>query len=117
MRSGRILVVDDDAAWREAMRDLLLDMGYSVSEAEDGYCALRLLSAERFDAILLDLRMPGLSGQEVAGRLPRDAPPIVFLTGAPPERVAPELAEGATYYLPKEAGRAELSLLLESLER
>jgi CheY-like chemotaxis protein len=117
VRSGRILVVDDDTAWREALGELLADMGYQVTEAADGGRALDALGHERFDAVLLDLRMPGMSGEDVAARLPKDAPPVVFLTGAPVERLGAALGTGPHYYLPKEAGRAELSLLLDSLDR
>jgi len=66
---GRLLVVDDEPAMRRTLRDLLRLEGYEVRTAQDGQEALRILAEEKFDLMILDLRMPGLSGTEVLRRL------------------------------------------------
>lgn len=88
----RILVVDDDAAIREALRIVLEDAGYEVAEAADGREALLRLTP-RPALLVVDLMMPELDGWELIGELARTAPladiPICVLsaiaTHAPPE--------------------------------
>ncbi len=67
----RLLVVDDEPQILESLRVLLELSGYQVSCALDGHAALGLLERERFDLLLLDLNMPGLSGQQVLNVLRR----------------------------------------------
>lgn len=114
----KVLVVDDDADWREFLRVSLEDLGYEATEAADGQEALDSLQrGERFGVMLLDLNMPGMSGLEVVERLPRASviPRIVFLTSAAAQDVGSALMSGPHYYLPKGASRDQLSLLLQSL--
>lgn len=115
--SHRVLVVDDDADWREFLKLCLEDLGYEAIEAADGQEALATLSrGERCGVVLLDLNMPGMSGLDVVRKLPRGAnPQIVFLTSAAAQDVGSALLSGPHYYLPKGASRDELSLLLQSL--
>ncbi len=115
--SHRVLVVDDDADWREFLKLCLEDLGYEATEAADGQEALATLSrGERYGVVLLDLNMPGMSGLDVVRKLPRGASPqIVFLTSAAAQDVGSALLSGPHYYLPKGASRDELSLLLQSL--
>lgn len=115
----KVLVVDDDADWRETLRIILEDQGYEVTEASDGEEALSRLSEEAFAVALLDLRMPGMNGDEVAARIPAGkGPRVVFLTGASAgeKDVQGALASGAHYYLPKDAQPEALTLLLQSLD-
>lgn len=112
----RVLVVDDDANWREFLRLCLEDLGYETVEAASGQEALETLRRERCGVMLLDLNMPGLGGMDVVERLPRVHPRIVFLTSAPVSEVGHALRSGPHYYLPKGASREELGLLLQSLE-
>src|SRR6478736_6661450 len=58
----RVLVVDDNFVNRELARTVLEHMGAEVAEAGDGRGALEAAALEPFDCILMDLRMPGLSG-------------------------------------------------------
>jgi CheY-like chemotaxis protein len=113
----RVLVVDDDADWREFLRLCLEDLGYEAIEASDGQEALDSLSREKYGVMLLDLNMPGMSGLEVVERMPRSnsKPRIVFLTSAAAQDVGSALLSGPHYYLPKGASRDQLSLLLQSL--
>jgi CheY-like chemotaxis protein/anti-sigma regulatory factor (Ser/Thr protein kinase) len=62
---SRILLVDDDRAFRLAIGALLEAAGHSVSQAKDGPEALALLSAGAFDLVLLDIGLPGMSGLDV----------------------------------------------------
>jgi CheY-like chemotaxis protein len=71
-RPPRVLVVDDDAAIREFLRDLLGSEGYEVLEARNGAEAVALARADPPAAILMDLMMPVLSGIEATSRLKSD---------------------------------------------
>lgn len=73
----RILVVDDNEVNRAVAADLLERSGCAVVTAGDGETAVEAVKAERFDLILLDMRMPGMDGIETAEA-------IVALLGAPP---------------------------------
>ena len=64
MSAGRILVVDDDPQIRRVMRVTLTGQGYEVDDARSGDAALEKLRAARFDLVLLDMNLPGLSGLE-----------------------------------------------------
>ncbi len=68
----RILVVDDNEVNRILPRALLERLGVTVAEAPDGESALGQLAAEPFDAVLLDISMPGLSGLDVCRRIRTD---------------------------------------------
>ncbi|WP_233577535.1 response regulator [Citreicoccus inhibens] len=113
----KVLVVDDDADWREVLRLSLEELGYETTEAANGQEALdSLRRGDRYGVMLLDLNMPGVSGQEVVAQLPPDTQPrIVFLTAASAQDVGADLLSGPRYYLPKGASRDQLALLLESL--
>jgi two-component system, sensor histidine kinase len=68
----RVLVADDHPVNRLVMGELLSHLGCVVSLAEDGVQALSRSLVDRFDLICLDRHMPGLSGDEVAERLPAE---------------------------------------------
>jgi PAS domain S-box-containing protein len=81
----RVLVVDDETAIRSAIRRFLAREGYTVEVAAGGAEAVTLLERSRYDAVLLDLRMPDLSGdavyEAVRRRDPEQASRIIFVTG------------------------------------
>ncbi|MFL5734942.1 MAG: sigma-54-dependent transcriptional regulator [Chloroflexia bacterium] len=80
--SGRILVADDDAPTRELLRTVLEDEGYQVSEAGSGQEALEAIKAGAHDLVLLDMRMPGMTGMDVLKEL-RDKQgevPVILMT-------------------------------------
>lgn len=88
--SGRALVVDDSRAIREAMTSMLAREGWIVDVAEDGARAWQMASQLRYDLVITDLEMPGLSGFELIGRLRAEArlaqiPVIVITSRASPE--------------------------------
>ena len=113
--SRRVLLVDDDPDWRESLRLSLVELGYRVDEADDGRQALRALERIRYDIVVLDHYMPGMSGEEVARHLPSPPPKVVMLTNAEAEQVSSALGRGSVYYLPKSATQGELQLLMQSL--
>jgi CheY-like chemotaxis protein len=82
--SGRILVVDDDAAVREVTVNMLRQSGYGVVEADSGHTALDALArGEVYDLMLIDIAMPGLSGTETVQRARRQWPGlrVLYVTG------------------------------------
>jgi PAS domain S-box-containing protein len=88
-----VLVVDDETSLRDALLRFLKRRGIQGEGVADGAEALRLLRERRFDVIISDVRMPGMSGREFLDRLRRDwpdlLPRLVFSTGAP---AAPDTA-------------------------
>ena len=77
-----ILVVDDDAGMLETMMDILSEMNFTVATADDGYKAIEMARDGAFDAILLDLKMPGIDGIETLKRIKKIKPlaKIIILT-------------------------------------
>ncbi|MDD2273589.1 MAG: response regulator [Desulfuromonadaceae bacterium] len=69
LEQGLVLVVEDNEFNRRLLKDTLTSWGQEVLLAEDGWQALQLLEQQRFDLILLDIRMPGIDGIEVATRI------------------------------------------------
>jgi two-component system response regulator MprA len=116
----RILVVDDEPAFRQAISRALTLEGYRVEEAGDGAEALERLADGGVDAVVLDVSMPAPDGLEVSRRL-RDAgdrTPVLMLTArdAIDDRVA-GLDAGADDYLVKPFALRELLARLRALMR
>ena len=81
MTATRILVVDDEYQLRRALRSTLSALAFIVADAESGEAALERVRAEKFDLILLDINMTGLSGFETCRALrARSDVPILMLT-------------------------------------
>jgi two-component system KDP operon response regulator KdpE len=78
----RVLVVDDEPAIRRALRPPLVALGFDVTEVSRGEKALQVLRADTFDAVLLDVNMPGIGGIETLRRIRTFAPrlPVLMLT-------------------------------------
>jgi two-component system, OmpR family, response regulator MprA len=116
----RLLVVDDDPSVREALA-LVLDLGgFDVVTACDGREAIRTLSLDSPDAVILDVLMPGLDGLEVCRRMRAvgNHTPVLMLTARTEvnDRVA-GLEAGADDYLVKPFAREELIARLRALLR
>ena len=81
MSAGRILVVDDDPQIRRVMRVTLTGHGYEVDDAKTGEDALEKVRGARFDLVLLDMNMPGMSGLEACSLIrERSEIGIIMLT-------------------------------------
>jgi two-component system KDP operon response regulator KdpE len=107
----RILVVDDESAIRRALRPPLMELGFQVAEATRGEEALQLLRASTFDAVLLDVNMPGIGGVETLRRIRAFAPrlPILLLTVRDKEEEKVEALDlGADDYVTKPFSTREL---------
>ena len=112
----RILLVDDDEDMRSLLADVLSDEGYEVIQAANGAEALVLLHREAFAAILLDKRMPGLSGMDLLPGLRVICPqtPVIVITAFGDAHTAAEGAEkGAFGLLFKPFRMDELRALLD----
>jgi DNA-binding NarL/FixJ family response regulator len=110
----RVLVVDDQAIVRDGLVTLLglLPDVEVVGEAADGAVAVEIAAELRPNVVLMDLRMPILSGADATSRLRSilpDAAVLVLTTYADDESIASALAAGARGYLTKDAGRDELA--------
>ena len=120
----RVLIVDDSPAMRSFVRRVMLLSGFDLSqcfEAGDGSEALNLLRCEWVDAILTDINMPGVDGEEflrflAADDVLRSIPVIVISTDATRNRISRLKALGARGYITKpfvpETLRAELEATL-----
>jgi CheY-like chemotaxis protein len=81
--SRKVLVVDDDPAVRKSIDRVLTGKGYAVITAETGEEAMRKLNEEKYDLVYTDIRMPGMSGLDVAEQVKARKPwtPVVIITG------------------------------------
>jgi len=113
----RVLVVDDELGIREGCRRALTPHGFDVDVAENGPLGLRKLREGRFDVLLLDAMMPGMSGLEVLRQARQIAPDlvVVIITGyATVELAVRATAEGADEFIAKPF---TTDLLLEVIRR
>lgn len=103
---GEILIVDDDAANRELLKRRLARAGYSSTSVESGEEALEILKTQRFDLILLDLLMPGISGLETLEVIQKSARlrtiPVIMISAADDaENMVQCVLHGAEDYVAK----------------
>ncbi|MFO1110925.1 MAG: EAL domain-containing protein [Bradyrhizobium sp.] len=104
--SGRLLVVDDIVENRAILKRLLGMRGFEIVEASDGQSALDAIGQETFDAVLLDIAMPGMNGFEVLKRIRERqsaaALPVIMVTArAEGDDVVQALQLGANDYITK----------------
>jgi two-component system response regulator HydG len=101
---ARILVIDDAESMRDSCQQALARKSGKVKVAGDGLTGLKILEKEAFDLVILDLKMPGLSGMEVLNRIKQEYPEIVVIviTGyATVESAVEAMKHGAYDFLPK----------------
>jgi DNA-binding response OmpR family regulator len=114
-----ILIVEDDADIAGNLYDYLSDRGYEVDAAPNGLTALHLLATQRFDAIVLDIGLPGIDGLTLAQRIRQDARssvPILMLTAR--DTLDDKLAgfgAGADDYLVKPFALKEVDARIQAL--
>ena len=114
--SLRILFADDESHLRELMQMELPRLGHDVTVCPDGTAALKALEKGSFDVALMDMRMPGLTGIEVLGKIRSICPEtaVVILTGhATVDTAVQALRLGAFDYLTKPCKWAELESILQ----
>lgn len=88
----RVLVIEDDDVMRDSISEILLIYGFRVAVAGDGAGALELAREQDFDAVVCDVRLPGMEGPSVVRNLrARERPPeVVMITAYPGWRVTAE---------------------------
>jgi len=105
MAKPKILIVDDEESVRSTLKDILADcFECDIAESSDGRHALEVLEKEQFDLVLLDIKMPGLSGVDVLknAALKHPQTDILMLSGWDSQSVAEEaFKDGATDYILK----------------
>jgi DNA-binding NarL/FixJ family response regulator len=118
----RIILADDHTLVRGGIRALLQDLpgAQVVAEANDGREALRLVEMHKPDIIIMDIAMSGMNGLEATNRLVKEFPNvrvIILSMHISEEYVLQALRAGASGYLLKDAGIAELELAIKAVAR
>ena len=101
---ANILIIDDEETMRDSCRQTLSRDGHGIEVAESGSKGLSLLEAESFDLVILDLKMPGLSGMEVLKKIKQNDPEamVIVITGyATVESAVEAMKRGAYDFIPK----------------
>jgi two-component system, OmpR family, KDP operon response regulator KdpE len=119
MSAGRILVVDDDPQIRRVLKVTLSGQGFEVDDAKNGDAALEKLRDARFDLVLLDINMPGMSGLEVCRAIRASSEiAVIMLTVRDDEADTVEaLDAGADDYVTKPFKPSELSARIRAALR
>src|SRR6202046_5963255 len=117
---SRILVVEDDDGIRQSLFETLGALGFAVGDAHNGEEALVQLRMVNYDAVLLDINMPGMGGKETCRRICQTFPglPIIMLTVRDDEEdIVESLDAGAFDYVTKPFQIRELTARLRSVIR
>ncbi|OGR80237.1 MAG: hypothetical protein A2X32_06250 [Elusimicrobia bacterium GWC2_64_44] len=114
----KVLIVDDEDLVRNYVRRALASRGWEITEANNGAAALALLEGREFDAVVCDLKMPDLRGEEVVRQIRelRPAMKVVVITGSVSNITTP-IVPGVEVdgFLIKPFGIDEIRDLLEKL--
>src|ERR1035441_5155655 len=111
-----LLIVDDERSIREAFREVAQSLGYTAYTADSAEHAYRLLDTQAFDAVLLDLRLPGAGGLDALRRIKERRPEaiVIVVTGYGTVQSAVQAMKNGAYdYVTKPFSLAELKMLLE----
>lgn len=117
---GKVLVVDDDPAVRRTLHTTLYNLGFDIGEASSGDEALALIQIVRYDAVLLDINMPGKGGVETCLELRRLMPRVAILmvsVNDDHERKIEALDAGADDYITKPFHMRELTARIRAALR
>jgi two-component system KDP operon response regulator KdpE len=118
--NGSVLVTDDDPDLRRVLRRTLDALGFEVSESANGEQAVRAIAVRPFDAVLMDVNMPGIGGIEACRKIRENAPRCQILMLTVRDREADKieaLDAGADDYITKPFSIPELAARLRSAVR
>jgi two-component system KDP operon response regulator KdpE len=118
--NGSVLVTDDDPDLRRVLRRTLDALGFQVSESANGEQAVRAVAARQFNAVLMDVNMPGIGGIEACRKIRQNAPRCQILMLTVRDREADKieaLDAGADDYITKPFSIPELAARLRSAVR
>ncbi len=113
---SKILIVDDDQAYREMLVTVLSTLTTEIQIAFDGTSAINIVNKTMFDVVLLDMELPRVSGMEVLSHITAQAAstPVIILTGSKDVRLAVEaMKRGAYDYLTKPCMPEELLVAVD----
>ena len=116
----RILVVEDEAAIRDGLADVLVYHGYRVDAVADGNVGLQKALSGQYDLLLLDVMLPGRDGFAICNevrKVDRDQPIIMLTAKTSDEDIVNGLALGADDYVAKPVSIAELVLRVKAVLR
>jgi len=116
----RILVVEDEAAIREGLADVLVYHGYTVDLAETGHDGLDKALTGKYDLVLLDIMLPGIDGYRICNRIrehDREQPIIMLTARTSDEDIVEGLKLGADDYVAKPFSVQQLVLRIEAVLR
>ncbi len=117
MIKPKVLLVDDEVDFREVLRLRMEKRGLETDTAENGLQALEMVTGKNYDAVVLDLAMPGMDGIETLEKLLQQKPDlqIIVLTGqATVEKGVMAMKMGAADFLEKPA---EIKALVDKIEK
>ncbi|MCK5783417.1 MAG: response regulator [Desulfobacterales bacterium] len=120
MNELKVLIIDDEVVFSENMAKLLNTRGYQAKTANGGEEGLRVLEKEAHDAVVLDLKMPGMNGIETLKKINElnIRPQVIMLTGHGGFDTAMEAVKlGAFDYIPKPCEVEELSVMIENSQK
>jgi DNA-binding NtrC family response regulator len=115
-----VLVVDDEELYRRSLERILARVGHNVSQAQDAAEAIAIVSRERLDLVLADIRMPGINGLELVRQVHDINPdlPCIVITGfGSPENSVEALRAGAYWYLEKPFDQGNLDVIRRLVEQ
>ncbi len=119
-RKLRILVVEDEAAIRTGLIDVLVYHGYDTDFSEEGIDGLKKAQSGQYDLILLDVMLPGMDGFEICNRVrenDREQPIIMLTAKTSDEDIIQGLSLGADDYVAKPFSVAQLVLRIQAVLR
>jgi two-component system, OmpR family, KDP operon response regulator KdpE len=117
---GKVLIVDDEPSVRRALHTSLYSLGFDIGEASSGDEALAICRVTRYEAVLLDINMPGKGGIETCAELRRSMPRLAILmvsVNEDQERIVQALEAGADDYIVKPFHVRELTARIRAALR
>lgn len=112
---AKILIVDDNKFIRYTLTTLLEDADYRCTQASDGFAAIKEVKETFYDLVILDMKLPGLTGKEIFYEIKKTDPdvPVIFLTAFGDIKDAVDLMKkGAYHYVTKPFNNDEILILI-----